>query len=91
MTLGLPVIESIYATVPGQPYPVRRSWRERWLTWPWHPFMTIRLVTPMVPTCYHTSFGLVAHPAVIASLRRSQEAPQEGEEKAKALTSPKHL
>lgn len=69
---GLRVIESVYLTQQGRPYPVRRGWRERLFTLPWRPLQMTRLVTPTIPyqggvmVNEHT---ILMHPAFIKSLR----------------------
>jgi hypothetical protein len=69
---GIRVIENAYAMAPGKPRQVARMWRERWLSRPWRPWVRTRTETPMVPASYMLPNGtLVAHPEVIAELRRT--------------------
>lgn len=69
---GLRIIESEHLTEAGEPYEVRRTWRERLLTRPFRPFVATRTVVPQVP--YRGAFQLnahtlVMHPAIVRQLR----------------------
>lgn len=46
---GIPVYESEALTVEGEPYEVRRPWKERLFSWPWSPLQATRTVVPQVP------------------------------------------
>lgn len=70
---GYQVIESLHLTKAGEPYQVRRSWRERLLGRPWRPFAATRTVVPQVPS--QTAFllnsrTLVMHPEMHRELKR---------------------
>lgn len=72
MINGLRIIENPRMTVPGDPYAVRRTWRERLLTRPWRPWQRERWVTPMLPSkdCYVLTNGcVVMHPETAKALR----------------------
>lgn len=43
------IIEDINLTEDGTPYEVKRTWIERWMTRPWKPWVSKKLVTPKVP------------------------------------------
>ncbi len=69
---GLRVIESPYLEEDGEPYTIRRTWRDRLLTRPWRPWVTTRTVVPRVP--YRGAMRIdantiVMHPAVVRELR----------------------
>lgn len=49
MIYGMPIYESDQLVIDGEPYKVRRSWRERLLTRPWRPWHAIKWVTPKIP------------------------------------------
>lgn len=67
---GLPIIESVYAVKDGEPIIHRRRWRHRLLSWPWRPWVATQIEIPKVPTAYQMGAVLVAHPAVVAELKR---------------------
>jgi hypothetical protein len=48
----------------GEPYPVKRAWKERLFTRPFRPFQRIRMVTPKVPDTgvYIINGVMVMHP-----------------------------
>jgi len=69
---GFRVIESVYLEEDGEPYTVRRSWRERLFTRPWHPFVTTRVVVPKIPYRGFLKLNattVVVHPATLRELR----------------------
>lgn len=69
---GMRILENPHLTVPGVPYAVRRTWRERLFTRPWRPLQRDRMVTPMLPSrsCYILSDGSIAmHPETARALR----------------------
>jgi hypothetical protein len=71
------IIESVFLEQDGEPYTVRRSWRERLFTWPWTPFVVFRVVVPRVPYCGAIQMNattLVMHPATLRQLRASRNA-----------------
>ena len=74
---GMRVIESPYLEQDGEPYEVRRSWRERLFTLPWRPFFVTRTIVPKVP--YRGAVRLnattvVMHPATLRELREAQKS-----------------
>ena len=69
---GLRVIESVYLTEAGEPYQVRRSWKERLFSRPWKPLQRTRMVVPQVPMKGGYRLGndtIVMHPDMIRQLR----------------------
>lgn len=71
---GMRVIESVYLIEDGEPYEVRRPWRERLFSRPWRPMQATRLVVPKVP--YRGAFKLtdktlVMHPETLRQLRKA--------------------
>lgn len=68
---GIRVITSEWLTEAGEPVTVRRSWRERLLTWPWRPFQTTRTYVPQIPYrgAYKLPSGvMLMHPDTFRSL-----------------------
>lgn len=63
---GRKVILNQALTVPGEPYQVARTWKERLFTRPWRPLKTTRTVVPQVPSreVIMTADVIVMHPAV---------------------------
>lgn len=57
--------------VDGEPMQVRRSWRERLLTWPWRPLQSTKTVIPKVPYqgAYQIGNRLLMHPEIAARVR----------------------
>lgn len=68
---GLKVIVNPNLTKPGPPEQVRRTWRERWTTWPWRPWVATKTVVPQVPDdqVYQVRGAFVMHPAVYHQLK----------------------
>ena len=69
---GLRVIASPYLTEPGEPYQVRRSWKERLFSRPWTPLIRTRVVVPKVPMKGGYQLGdgsIVMHPQMIQQLK----------------------
>lgn len=69
---GMRVIVDAHLKQDGEPYAVRRTWRERLLTRPWRPLTTTRVVTPRIPYQGFYQLGnraLLMHPAMLAKLR----------------------
>jgi hypothetical protein len=56
---GLRIIESVHLVQDGEPYEVRRSWRDRLFTRPWRPLVRTRTVVPKVP--YRGALGINSH------------------------------
>lgn len=69
---GMRVIESLYLEQDGEPYPVRRTWRERLFGRPWRPFVRMRMIVPRVPhpgAVQLDARTLVMHPVTLRQLR----------------------
>lgn len=64
---GKRVITNINLFVAGNPYEVRRTWKERLFSKPWKPLRKTRTVVPMVPSreIYCTNDCIIMHPAII--------------------------
>jgi hypothetical protein len=73
---GLRVMVSAHAEKDGDPVVVRRSWRDRWLSWPWRPWVAQRTHIPRVPAMFQTREGLLVHPALIPALRAAARIGQ---------------
>jgi hypothetical protein len=74
---GLKIIESVYLTEPGDPIEVRRSWKERLFSRPWHPLKKTRTFIPQVPMRGAYRLGndsVVMHPAMAAKLRHALQS-----------------
>jgi hypothetical protein len=74
---GLRVIESVWLTEAGEPYQIRRSWKERWFSRPWRPLQRTRTVVPQVPMKggYRLNNDtIVMHPEIIRELRAALAA-----------------
>ena len=74
MFSGMKVIESICLEQDGEPYTVRRSWRERLFTRPWSPLVAMRLVVPRIPyrgVVQLDEHTIVVHPQTYRELRDS--------------------
>lgn len=70
---GLRIIENPLLVVPGEPRTVRRSWRERLFSRPWHPWTPTKTIVPMVPdpSAYALGGCYVMHPATARALMRA--------------------
>lgn len=68
--VGMPVRFSEYLTKPEERI-VSRSWRERWLSWPWRPWVATRTLTVQVPSNEALMVGgyLVMHPQAFKALQ----------------------
>lgn len=69
---GVKVLVSEHATSPVDARLIRlRTWRERWLSWPWRPKRRWADAGqhPDEPACYRTPQGLIVHPKIYRSLR----------------------
>ena len=72
--MGMRIITSEWLTEAGEPYEVRRTWRERLFSRPWHPLRVTRTVVPQVPmkgAVQLNAHTLVIHPAMLSSLRQA--------------------
>ncbi len=47
---GFKIMENPLMTEAGEPYEVKRSWKERLFTRPWRPFKKTRTVVPQIPS-----------------------------------------
>lgn len=76
MLNGLPLYESRFMTEAGEPYEVRRTWKERLFTRPWRPFKATKMIVPQVPQkeilVWRGAGGLamIMHPVVASNLRK---------------------
>jgi hypothetical protein len=69
---GKRVIESVALVQDGQPYTVRRTWRERLFSRPWRPCVSTRIVVPKVPyrgALWLDAHTVLMHPAFVRELR----------------------
>lgn len=77
---GVPLIASVYLTVPKE---VPRTRRERWLSWPWRPWKRTKWIQ-VADSMIYNSFQdgkrtLIAHPEVIARLAELAGPVSQGE------------
>lgn len=78
---GIRIITDINMVEDGQPYEVRRTWRERLFTLPWRPMKATRVVVPRVPTreILRLSDGtMVMHPVMLEELKSSINRQSQG-------------
>jgi hypothetical protein len=67
---GIQLRESVTAVADGEPYWVKRTWRERLLSWPWRPWNDVRMIVPKVPAAYRLWDGsYLVHPDIASQLR----------------------
>ncbi len=72
---GMRVITSLWMTEAGEPYQVRRTWRERLFTRPWRPLVATRTIVPQVPmrdVIQLNASTLVMHPETWIILKEKQ-------------------
>lgn len=72
---GFRVLESNALEQDGEPYTVHRTWRQRWLSRPWRPWLRTYVVVPSVPyrgAVQISPTTLVMHPATLRALRESE-------------------
>lgn len=49
----------------------RRSWRERWFSWPWNPRRRWASDGPYEePAAFQTPIGLIVHPTIYARMKQ---------------------
>lgn len=67
---GIPVNTSVYLTEPAQ-IEVNRTMRERWLSWPFRPWVMKKAVTIQVPSSkvYQLPNSLLMHPETFARMK----------------------
>lgn len=67
---GIRIVSDIHMTMPGEPYEVTRTLKERLLTLPWRPHVRTRTVIDTVPSNQMIRFNdsIVMHPAVAHKL-----------------------
>lgn len=67
---GFVFIENKLMTVPGEPYELVRTWKERLLSLPWRPLKKTKTVVPQVPSKEVIRAGnkLYAHPELIREM-----------------------
>lgn len=71
---GLRIVESLHAVTREQ---VPRSRRERWLSWPWRPWVKTKTVEK--PAMYQMLDRVIAHPVLAQKLREGmRERNQRG-------------
>ena len=63
---GYRVVYSPFLTVSGEPYEVKRTFKERWFSLPWKPFKKVKLITTQVPSreVIRNNGVLYAHPVM---------------------------
>ena len=67
---GMRVLESVDCVRDGEPYQVRRRWRDRLFSRPWRPWVATLTVVPKIP--HSLQLGprtILAHPAIVRRLR----------------------
>ena len=52
---------------------VKRTWRERLLSWPWRPWVVNKSFAK--PAMYKVGTKLICHPALLPALRKAVEHP----------------
>lgn len=70
--VSIRIIESELMVEDGEPYEVRRTWKERLFTRPWRPWKATRTVVPKVPMKggYRLADGtIIVHPAIARKMR----------------------
>lgn len=67
------IVETIQAVKDGPPVTRWRSWRVRLWSWPWRPWVATWTEIPKLPAAYITGNTIVAHPAVVAELKRIEQ------------------
>lgn len=79
MWQGMRVILNQHLSQAGAPVTVRRSWRDRLLSWPWRPWIATRTHIPQVPSTEVLVMGntLHMHPALWRTLKDQQERESE--------------
>lgn len=81
MMHGVPVRESVWLTISGQPIQVQRSWRERLWSWPWRPWRPTRTVIPQIPNpdlFLLPDGSWLGHPATVRALKIAAANPYDG-------------
>lgn len=66
------IIEDVNLLQDGIPYEVKRSWYERWMTRPWRPWVSKKIVIPKVPYRGAMLIGrntFIMHPRVAREYR----------------------
>lgn len=74
---GLSIVESIHCVVDGEPIEVRRTWKERLLSWPWRPIQRTKTVISKVPYQggYQMGNKIIMHPEIAARLCAELDGP----------------
>jgi hypothetical protein len=68
---GLKILESLYLVVPDGEQIVKRTWRQRLLSWPWRPWVSTTHIAKYKPDQNLYKIGedsIVGHPVTIAKL-----------------------
>lgn len=71
---GMRIYACPHMTESGNPYKVKRTWKERLFTFnPWKPFKTHNTIVPQVPSrqVYQKDDSLYMHPEMIKELENS--------------------
>lgn len=72
---GFRIITSLAMCEDGEPYEVKRTWKERLFSSPWQPFRKTRWITPQIPrkdVLRLANGDLVMHPSVADELWRME-------------------
>lgn len=64
--LNKPIIETVYLTITKTAV---RTWKERFLSWPWRPWQKLRIWQEPDPNVYVTKDAIICHPAIAQKLR----------------------
>ena len=66
MLCGFRIIENPMLTVAGEPYTVKRTWKERLFSKPWRPTRATKTIVPQVPSREVVQYGrtLIMHPVL---------------------------
>ena len=64
---GLKFITSNILTIPGEPYQVKRTFKERFFSRPWRPLQAEKTIVPQIPDPKAVFMGntVVMHPVVL--------------------------
>ena len=69
---GMNFTTSNLLTIPGEPYQVKRSFKERFFSLPWRPFKSEKTVIPQIPDPKVLIMGdtVVMHPAIFDAFQK---------------------
>jgi len=76
---GYRVVENLSMTVNGEPIKVKRTWKERLLSWPWKPFKTHNITIPKIPSTEVIMFenSMIMHPEIAKKLKEALDKEKE--------------